>query len=83
MINGLSDYQSQIIIRNPGLNREYSGDNARLMETLGNFRFTGMEDALRKMIIFYGEILPNIDREAIEKDPYASKCKINNEPINT
>lgn len=80
-INDHSDYRSTVIVQNNGLNKEYSGDNSRLAGVLGDFKFAEVEDAIPKLIAYYRDHLSEVDRETIEKDPYASKCKISSTPI--
>lgn len=36
----------EIVVKNPGLGTEYSGDNARLLAELGAFRFTPVDQAI-------------------------------------
>ncbi|MDD3012224.1 MAG: NAD-dependent epimerase/dehydratase family protein, partial [Candidatus Gastranaerophilales bacterium] len=38
IINEISDYKSEIIVNNDGLNKEYSGDNKRLLNEIGNLK---------------------------------------------
>jgi nucleoside-diphosphate-sugar epimerase len=76
-INELSDFQSNITIVNPGLNREYSGDNQLLIDEIGSFKFMKMEESLKRLINYYKSIFNTLDLETVKKDPYASRCKIN------
>ncbi len=77
LINSLSEFQSDICVANKGLNFEYSGDNARLMEEIGDFSFSPIKSSIKKLIGYYSSILPAIDHEIIRKDPFAAYCKIN------
>lgn len=52
IINEISDFKSEIVIKNPLMNYEYTGDNSRLREMLPNFRFTSYKEGLEK---FYSE----------------------------
>ena len=79
MINSYSEFKSDICVENEGLNLEYSGDNARLMEEIGVLPFTPMKSSIKKLIEYYSSILPAIDPEIIRKDPFAAYCKINPE----
>jgi nucleoside-diphosphate-sugar epimerase len=76
-INELSDFESDITVVNPGLNREYSGENTALLDEIGDFQFLKMEDSLRKLMDYYKSIYHTLDLETVQKDPYASRCKIN------
>lgn len=48
--------QSRLRIETSGWNREYTGDNWRMMNEVGNMEFTSMEEAIRDMISFYRDI---------------------------
>jgi GDP-L-fucose synthase len=77
LINSLSDFKSEICVENDGLNLEYSGDNTRLIEEVGDFPFTPMKSSIKNLIEYYSSILPAIDPEIIRKDSLAAYCKIN------
>jgi nucleoside-diphosphate-sugar epimerase len=79
IIDAISDFQSDITVVNNGLNREYSGNNYRLIAEIGKYEFMSMEDSIRHLIHFYKSNFDTLDLETIRKDPYASKCKINRE----
>ncbi len=48
IVNDFSDYKSEIIIKNPGMNREYTGDNAKLLSIIKDFSFTSYKEGMRK-----------------------------------
>jgi GDP-L-fucose synthase len=73
-INKISDFRSEIIVKNPGLGTEYSGDNSRLQKEI-DFKFTAFDIALKELYQYYRSILPTIDRNAVEKDEYIKYCK--------
>lgn len=77
LINSLADFKSEICVENEGLNLEYSGDNARLIEEIGDFPFTPMKSCIKNLIEYYSSILSDMDHEIIRKDPFAAYCKIN------
>ncbi|MGD0079991.1 MAG: NAD-dependent epimerase/dehydratase family protein [Methanoregula sp.] len=77
LINSISDFKSEIIVENEGLNYEYSGSNTRLSEEIPGLTFTPMKSALKDLIRYYQKILPEIDPDTIRKDAYAASCKIN------
>jgi len=62
-INDISDKKSQIVVKKPGLNSEYSCDNTRLMKELGNFRFTPFDDSLYSLYKWYKQNLSTIKLE--------------------
>jgi GDP-L-fucose synthase len=76
-INKISDFKSEIIVKNPGLGTEYSGDNSRLQKEI-DFQFTPFDNALKELYQYYRSILPGIDRKTIEKDEYMKYCKTSN-----
>ena len=76
LINKNSEYESEIMVQNENLNREYSGSNHRLLSIIGEHEFTDIELAIKKLQQFYKENLTKINRTFIEKDPYIKNCKI-------
>jgi len=80
LINSLSDFKSDICVENDGLNLEYSGDNTRLINEIGDYPFTPMAISIQHLIEYYSSILPDIDPESIRKDPFAKNCKTNPNP---
>lgn len=75
-INNISGNKSKIIVKNSGLNVEYSGDNKRLLEEI-NFKFTPFDVALKKLYNYYRSIIGTIDKKKIETDEYIKFCKTN------
>jgi len=73
IINKVSNFKSKIIIKNPGLNVEYSGDNSRLQKEL-HFKFTPIEEAIEGLFGYYRSIVHKIDKKTIEKDEYIQHC---------
>lgn len=49
IVNNFSDYESEIIINNEGLNKEYTANNTLLLKELGEFDFTNYKTGLKKM----------------------------------
>lgn len=74
-INEISNFKSEIIIKNPGLNKEYSGDHSRLMREV-KIKFTPIESAIQELFTYYKGLLPMIDRKIIETDEFLKYCKI-------
>jgi GDP-L-fucose synthase len=73
-INEISDFKSEIIIKNPGLNKEYSGDNSRLMREI-KIKFIPMESAIQELFTYYKNLLRTINLEKIETDEFIKYCK--------
>lgn len=76
LINSLSDFKSEICVKNNGLNLEYSGNNARLKVEIEDVTFTPMKSNIKNLIDYYTTTLPAIDPEIIRNDMYADYCKI-------
>lgn len=54
-INQIAKRKSKIIIRNKGLNHEYTCNNSRLIKELRKFEFTNFDIALHKLYTWYQE----------------------------
>lgn len=52
MVNKISDYKSNIIIKNKVLNFEYTGDNSQLLKYIPDFEFTSYEVGIAKLFNF-------------------------------
>lgn len=52
IVNDFSDYKSEIIVKNPGMNKEYTGDNAKLLSIIKDFSFTSYKEGMKK---FYSQ----------------------------
>lgn len=52
IVNKISDYKSNIIIKNEILNFEYTGDNSLLLKYIPNFEFTPYEVGILKLFEF-------------------------------
>ena len=59
----MADQKSKVLIKKAGLNREYSCNNKRLTNELGNFEFTAFNDYMKELYIWYKE-----NRKLIKKD---------------
>ena len=75
-INQCSSYQSEIIVKNPGLNYQYTGDNSRLLENMDdNFTFTSYQRGIEKLYHYYEEHIEELDLETIRRDELLKLCK--------
>jgi len=72
-INEMSDEKSEIRVLNDGLNNEYTSSNNRLLNELGEFKFTSHKEAIKKMREYFRYNLKKIDKETIINDPYLKK----------
>lgn len=76
LINELSSYKSEIIIRNKGLNYQYTGNNRRLRENMGDgFSFTSYREGIAELFRYYEENLNKLDVDAIREDMALKYCK--------
>lgn len=72
LVNEESDFQSEIIVINDGLNNEYTSNNDRLMDELGSFNYTSHKDAIAKIRSYYLANFESLDCAAVTQDPYLS-----------
>ena len=49
IVNDFSDFKSEIIIKNKGLNKEYTANNSRLLSQIGQFKFTSYSNGINKL----------------------------------
>ena len=52
IVNKISDYKANIIIKNEALNFEYTGDNSQLLKYIPHFDFTSYEVGILKLFNF-------------------------------
>ena len=52
IVNDISDYKSEIIIKNPVMNNEYTGNNALLMNNIPSFQFTSIKEGLKNLYMY-------------------------------
>jgi UDP-glucose 4-epimerase len=57
----VSGRNPEIIVREPGLGAEYSGDNRRLMAAMGGFRFTEMGESVSRLYTWYEGLKQEVD----------------------
>jgi len=67
----------EIQVKSQGLGREYSGDNTRLLEEIGDFRFRPIEESIRDLYHWYLERKDIIDPDRLHFD--AAKTKDNDQ----
>jgi nucleoside-diphosphate-sugar epimerase len=64
-INEMAGKKSEIIVGKRGLNNEYTCNNQRLVEELGNFKFTDFDTYMRELYTWYKENKKNINSKSI------------------
>jgi len=75
IINEISDFRSEIIVNNEGLNKEYSGDNKKLLDEIGTFKFIPYKDGIKKLYEYFSSNLNKVDTNIIVEDPYLKICR--------
>jgi UDP-glucose 4-epimerase len=58
----------EVVVRNPGLGAEYSGDNRRLLEELPGFQFRALDDSIHALYRWYEERKQTIDPQRLHFD---------------
>jgi UDP-glucose 4-epimerase len=53
IINKIMGNNLEILVRNTGMNKEYSGDPSKLFNEVGHFKFTSLEKSIASLIKFY------------------------------
>lgn len=52
-INQISGHKTKILVQKPGLNKEYTCNNSRLMKEISNFQFTDFDKSLKELYLWY------------------------------
>ncbi|MGH9618614.1 MAG: NAD-dependent epimerase/dehydratase family protein [Bryobacteraceae bacterium] len=68
MVAEISSKQPPIHVQRDGLGPEYSGDNSRMLEEMGGFRFRDMKDAIAELYAWYEAHLSEIDPARLRFD---------------
>lgn len=77
LINKISSFKSQIIIKNKGYNLEYTADNKRLIKEMPDFVFIPIEKGIEKLYGWYKIHLGELDIKRVKEDPYIKYIKVN------
>ena len=65
MVREILDIDCEIIVSESGWKPEYTGDNARLLEEIGNYKFTGFKESVSELCQFYKEHIGEIDESKL------------------
>lgn len=76
IINQTSDYKSEIIILNEGLNKEYTGNNGNITKNIRDCEFTSYESGIKELYNHYLNRIKEIDIREIRNDSYFKYCKV-------
>ncbi len=74
-VNAVSGYQCKIRILHKGLNNEYTGDNTRLKKEIPKLSFTGYNEGIKDLFLYYQKNLSIIDRNIFAKDEFIKHCQ--------
>jgi len=75
IINEISDYESDIQVLNNGIGVEYSGNNTRMLEEIGNFYFTNYNKSIFDLYSYYKKNVSMLDQKAIINDEFLEYSK--------
>lgn len=64
----MSGKKLDIIVKEPGIQREYSGDNSRLLGLVGGYNFKPMDSSIKDLYNWYLSNKNKIDREKLLSD---------------
>lgn len=76
LVNRAGANKTEVRVLNPGLNREYTGNNARLLTEFPGFEFTSSAEAVRELYSYYSQNLSKLDTAAVKADPYLKNCRV-------
>lgn len=77
-INAVGRFKSEITVLHEGMNREYTGDNSRLLAEIGDYSFVGYEEAIERLFSYYSAHLHELDLQTVQNDPYLQHCLVKN-----
>ncbi len=76
IINKIGKNKSEVTVRNPGLNFQYTGSNEKLIENMGgSYQFLSYEESIRRLYAYLESNLDKLDTEAIRRDEYIKFCR--------
>lgn len=68
LVNKISGKNLPIVVKEPGLGPEYSGNNARFKQTFPDFRFTPLDEAVRTLYAWYAARKENLNKALLLTD---------------
>jgi len=74
-INDVSDFKSEITVKNTGLNLEYTSSNDRIMSE-HPFHLSTHHETITRLMDYYRFILPEINADEIRGDALAKKIAV-------
>ena len=67
IIKEISKKNIDIIIKNDGLANEYTSNNERILDEIGEFAFEPIKDSITKLYMYYENTIEQIDKDAIDE----------------
>jgi nucleoside-diphosphate-sugar epimerase len=77
-ISSVASQPPRVVFENGGLNHEYTGANARLLEAVPGFQFTPYPEGIRRLYEHYALCREMLDRDAVVRDDYLRRCQPRN-----
>lgn len=77
IINKISQKKSKIVIKNKGLNFQYSADNTRLLKLIPGIEFTTYEKGIKELYDYHVKNINNLDKDVIMQDDFFHQGRIN------
>lgn len=74
LVNSFGKTKSDIHVLNPGMNREYTGNNIRLKTEFPDFDCSSYEVAVKELYEYYRVNLNSLNLSAVKADPYLKNC---------
>jgi UDP-glucose 4-epimerase len=68
MVAEISGKKPEIVVQRDGFGAEYSGDNSRMLEEMGGYRFREMKESIRELYGWYEAHLAEIDPALLRFD---------------
>lgn len=67
IIKNITGVNKELIIKNPGMNKEYTCDNTKLLNFIKGFNFTPIENSIKELYEYYLQNKDNIKKEDLLK----------------
>lgn len=61
MVREILDIDCDIVVSEPGWKPEYTGNNTRLLNEIGDYEFTGFEQSITELCQYYKAHIDEID----------------------
>lgn len=74
IINEETGNPAGINVLHEGWNREYTGNNEKLLKVVGPYEFTPYREGIRRLTAYYQSIWDSLDLDVVRADPFIAKC---------